>query len=77
MPSPLQKPESTAKIGKTYARAGNDPRINPQPVTEINLANIELVVQRSRPLDTSLPVNIVRNPRPLARAINDPRKVGG
>lgn len=58
------------------SRATNDPRINPRPVTDIQLANVQMMIQRTRPLDTSLPVNIQRNPRPLQRPANDPRVAG-
>lgn len=64
-----------AKVGPA-ARAGNDPRVNPRPVSDIKLADIQLNIQRTRPLDTSLPVNILRNPRPLTRPANDPRVSG-
>lgn len=62
---------------KNYVRPANDPRANPKPVTNIEVANILYSVSRTRPLDTSLPVSIERNPRPLARPANDPRVLGG
>lgn len=68
--------DSSEDASRNYVRASNDPRINPQPVTDIQLSDVQLVIQRTRPLDTSLPVNIQRNPRPLSRPANDPRVAG-
>jgi ribonuclease E len=62
---------------KSYVRPANDPRANPKPVTHTEVANVLHSVSRTRPLDTSLPVSIERNPRPLARPANDPRVMGG
>lgn len=57
---------------RTYSRAANDPRSNPRPVTS-KVTSLALHITHSRPLDTSLPANIERHPRPLARPANDPR----
>lgn len=65
-----------ADQAKSYTRAANDPRANPKPVTHTEVASVLYSVSRSRPLDTSLPVSIERNPRPLARPANDPRVAG-
>lgn len=64
-------------LSKSYTRAANDPRANPKPVTHTEVASVLYSVSRSRPLDTSLPVSIERNPRPLPRPANDPRVSGG
>lgn len=61
---------------RIFARAGNDPRANPKPVTFTEVANLSYNLFRTRPLDTSLPVSIERNPRPLERPANDPRILG-
>jgi ribonuclease E len=61
---------------KQYTRPANDPRANPKPVTHTEVSNVPYTVSRSRPLDTSLPVSIERNPRPLPRPANDPRVAG-
>lgn len=64
-------------LAKSYTRAANDPRANPKPVTHTEVASVLYSISRSRPLDTSLPVSIERNPRPLPRPANDPRVSGG
>lgn len=61
---------------KSYVRPDNDPRANPKPVTHTEVANVLHSISRTRPLDTSLPVSIERNPRPLTRPANDPRVMG-
>ena len=80
-----REPELTAAVTsapvesltKSYTRAANDPRANPKPVTHTEVASVLYSISRSRPLDTSLPVSIERNPRPLPRPANDPRVSGG
>lgn len=61
---------------RMYTRASNDPRANPKPVTFTEVASLSSNLFRTRPLDTSLPVSIERNPRPLERPANDPRVLG-
>ncbi len=56
----------------TKVRATNDPRDNPRPIN-IVVGNVNREVSLTQPLDTSLPVNIERHPRPLQRPANDPR----
>ena len=78
---PVASPSSASKEplvdhSKSYVRPANDPRANPKPVTHTEVANVLHSVSRTRPLDTSLPVSIERNPRPLARPANDPRVMG-
>lgn len=69
-------PDAALDQAKSYVRPANDPRANPKPVTHTEVANVLHSVSRTRPLDTSLPVSIERNPRPLARPANDPRVIG-
>ncbi|MDZ7924816.1 MAG: Rne/Rng family ribonuclease [Marinagarivorans sp.] len=56
-----------------YARATNDPRITPKPVSDLSIESIAVNFVAGPPLDTTKPANITRQPRPLARATNDPR----
>lgn len=55
------------------ARASNDPRKTPKPVSQISIITETIESQASRALDTSLPPSVDHNPRPLARPSNDPR----
>ena len=55
-----------------YARADNDPRINPRQVSA-TVVDINVAIVMSSPLDTSKPADIERVPRALSRAENDPR----
>lgn len=73
--SPPSHPQRKAdeELPRNFGRAANDPRSNPKPVLETTIHSIELNLNRTRPLDTSLPVRIDRNPRPLQRPANDPR----
>ncbi len=66
-----KKPQ--APIAKpVYTRANNDPRKNPSPVT-VSVTTVPANITEGLPLDTALNADITRNPRPLARATNDPR----
>lgn len=65
-----KSPTEPHKPGKV--RATNDPRDNPQPIN-IMVDNVNREISLTQPLDTSLPVNIERHPRPLRRPANDPR----
>ena len=69
--------EPATLTAKAYTRPSNDPRSNPQPVTDIPITNVLRKLEMSRPLDTSLPVNIKRNPKALSRPANDPRNSNG
>ncbi|WP_331352487.1 ribonuclease E [Cellvibrio sp. UBA7671] len=55
------------------ARASNDPRKAPKPVSQVSIITETIESQASRALDTSLPPSVDHNPRPLARPSNDPR----
>ncbi len=67
------KTTSAETIKASYSRASNDPRIAPKPVSNLTIENIAANFVVGLPLDTTRPANIVRQPRPLARASNDPR----
>jgi ribonuclease E len=56
-----------------YGRASNDPRLNPKPVQALAIASLPSHWQPGLPIDTALPANIERNPKPLSRPANDPR----
>lgn len=68
-----ERAEETIAETKTYTRAANDPRLAPKPVSTTLVTSIEYPISMSRPLDTSKPAEIIRNPRPFTRAANDPR----
>ncbi len=55
------------------ARASNDPRKAPKPVSQVSIITETIETQASRALDTSLPPSVDHNPRPLTRPSNDPR----
>lgn len=56
-------------------RAKNDPRVNANPVCELEITNVSFTAIMSGPLDTSLKAEIHRNPKNLERAANDPRNL--
>lgn len=62
---------------KGHARAGNDPRANPKPVSEIEISSVSRELKMTAPLDTTQPAQIERKPRPISRPANDPRNSGG
>ena len=78
-PAPQKKEEKAVKepaktkVKQPYVRANNDPRINAQPVTNLNISSATLDSFVGQPLDTSLPADINHQPRELARPANDPR----
>ena len=74
--SPAADVSTTPATVRIYTRASNDPRANPKPVTVTPVESLSVNLFRTRPLDTSLPVSIERNPRPLERPANDPRVLG-
>lgn len=55
------------------ARASNDPRKAPKPVSQVSIITETIESHASRSLDTSLPPSVDHNPRPLTRPSNDPR----
>ncbi|GAA5317158.1 MAG: hypothetical protein AseanaTS_23620 [Candidatus Pelagadaptatus aseana] len=58
-----------------YNRPANDPRVNPKPVTSLEIGSLAININMSQPLDTATEAQIVRNPRQLERPANDPRVV--
>lgn len=56
------------------ARASNDPRKAPKPVSNVSIITETIEAHASRALDTSLPPSVDHNPRPLSRPSNDPRQ---
>jgi ribonuclease E len=69
--APAVVPEQIPEGGK---RAGNDPRINPKPITA-EVLHVAAAPVIFRALDTALPANIERQPRELQRPPNDPRSL--
>lgn len=66
--------QTTTEINLTPpARASNDPRKAPKPVSQVSIITETIESQASRALDTSLPPSVDHNPRPLTRPSNDPR----
>ena len=55
------------------ARASNDPRKAPKPVSQVSIITETIETHASHALDTSLPPSVDHNPRPLSRPSNDPR----
>ncbi|MEX2964354.1 ribonuclease E [Microbulbifer sp. TYP-18] len=54
-------------------RAGNDPRINPQPLQQLAIVTSHPNIGLAHPLDTANPAAIEHSPRDLQRPANDPR----
>ncbi|MCO1334000.1 Rne/Rng family ribonuclease [Microbulbifer sp. OS29] len=54
-------------------RAGNDPRINPQPLSELSIVTERRQTGSQQALDTAQPAAIEHKPRALTRPTNDPR----
>lgn len=53
------------------ARASNDPRKAPKPVSQVSIITETIETHASHALDTSLPPSVDHNPRPLSRPSND------
>lgn len=68
-----EEPAPAQAVRKQYSRATNDPRATPKPVANTLVSNVVTQIRMSRPLDTTQPANILRNPRDLSRPANDPR----
>ena len=60
-------------VKRDFTRSPNDPRAAAKPVGEFEVKTTEKTVSFSTALDTSAPVEIQSNPRPLTRPNNDPR----
>ena len=69
-----EQPHEEQEVAKSYTRPLNDPRLQPKPVTQVTVSNVEYDVKMSRALDTSQPAAIERTPRSINRPANDPRK---
>lgn len=72
------EPEAAATVtgGDTDAapaRASNDPRLNPKPVTEVQITTQTQQRPAGQPLDTAQPAAVQHKPRRLTRPANDPR----
>ena len=65
--------ESPASTTTVATRAGNDPRLAPKPVGQIQILTEKLEVVAAHPLDTQLPPLVSHNPRRIQRPQNDPR----
>lgn len=55
------------------ARASNDPRYKPKPVTALNIESNAIEFGLSQPLDTSLATPVAAVPSAIKRPANDPR----
>ena len=55
------------------ARATNDPRQRPKPISQVTILTETITPQTSNSLDTSLPPSVDHIPRALSRPSNDPR----
>jgi len=56
------------------ARASNDPRFKPKPVSDVKVSTARVEKPAAAALDTSKPVSTAAPKAPVARASNDPRK---
>ena len=76
--APKEKPaavKSNAKPSEeTGARASNDPRKKPKPVSEVEVSTERRTTEKPKPLDTSEPAPVAAAKPKVARASNDPRK---
>ncbi len=66
-------PTATQPATGEKARASNDPRYNPKPVTALNIESRAAEFSLSQPLNTALPTPVVAVPSPIKRPANDPR----
>lgn len=63
----------TAIVISTPSRAGNDPRLAPKPIGQIQILTEKVELVAASPLDTRLPPSVAHNPRRIQRPQNDPR----
>jgi ribonuclease E len=63
----------TAAVASTQTRAGNDPRLAPKPIGQIQILTEKMELVAASPLDTRLPPLVAHNPRRIQRPQNDPR----
>ncbi|TQV73478.1 ribonuclease E [Exilibacterium tricleocarpae] len=71
--APVDTNAAAAEVAPAPARAGNDPRLNPKPVTEVEITTAPQRDTSGGPLDTAQPSKVEHRPRRLSRPANDPR----
>ena len=59
---------------ETVARASNDPRKKPKPVSKVEVSTERRETKQAKPLDASAPAPVAAEKPKVARASNDPRK---
>ncbi len=69
----IESLSAAANESAGFARAGNDPRDNPRPITATEVSDISITLESSQPLDTTRPASVEANPRRIKRPANDPR----
>lgn len=73
--APKAEAKTVAKSAKSgSARASNDPRFKPKPVSDVKVSTARVEKPAAVALDTSKPVLTAVPKAPAARASNDPRK---
>jgi ribonuclease E len=76
--TPKENPAAPKKDAKpseeSAARASNDPRKKPKPVSEVKVSTERPEIKQAKPLDTSAPAPVVAAKPKVSRASNDPRK---
>ena len=74
-PAPKTEAKAAAKPAESgTARASNDPRFKPKPVSEVKVSTARVEKPAAAALDTSKPAPTAVPKAPVARASNDPRK---
>ncbi|MDB9969147.1 ribonuclease E [Porticoccaceae bacterium] len=74
-PAPKTEAKAAAKPAESgTARASNDPRFKPKPVSEVKVSTARVEKPAAAALDTSKPAPTVVPKAPVVRASNDPRK---
>jgi len=73
--APKAEAKATAKPARAAtARASNDPRFKPKPVSDVKVSTARVEKPAAVALDTSKPAPTAAPKAPVARASNDPRK---
>ena len=73
--APKTEAKASAKPAESgTARASNDPRFKPKPVSDVKVSTERVEKPAAVALDTSKPVPTAAPKAPVARASNDPRK---
>ena len=74
-PAPKAEVKVAAKPAESgTARASNDPRFKPKPVSDVKVSTERVEKPAAAALDTSTPAPTAAPKAPVARASNDPRK---